>query len=397
MDFVDTYIEYTEGRPSPKILREWAAIGTLSGALEKRVWVELGMLRQYANLYVMFVVAPGVGKSQAINPLEEILKSTKRFHIAPNSVTAASFIDSLAKAQRQVLFADKQRPPQVYHHLFVFAAELGVFMSAYDLNFTSLINELYDHKESYREERRHSLKDPIEIPHPMATLILGTQPSFLGTILPDSAWNGGFMSRMIMIYASETPKVPLFGKVTARDDLKKALAGKLNEVADYHGHLQWDAEAVADFEKWYEDDFAPVPVHPKLEHYTKRRGKIHAVKLAMVAAMSRGAELVIRKRDVERARCWLLEAEELMPQIFRDMTMRSDEQVIEETFQYCFELYLKQRQPLPAAVIFRFLSQRAPADKAERILTLMEKSEILERVIGTQTYIPRAGRLGGAF
>lgn len=395
MDFVDKFVEMTDERPTPEIFRKWAAITTLSGALEKRVWTRTKAGPQYANLYTMLVAPPGVGKSQAINPAEQLVKLTKRFCIAPNSVTAASYIDALARAQRSVMMPNNA-PPLIYHHLFVFAAELGVFLNAHDLGFLSTINELFDHKESYREERRHSLKDPIDIPKPMTTLLVGSQPGFLATLLPDAAWTMGWTSRLLMVYASTTPDVPLFGEYQSQEIIQKKLVEKLDDCADYYGEIKWDGPAIAAMEAWRRDGWAPVPDHPKLANYTPRRGTIFAIKLAMVSAMSRGDQLAIRLQDVDRARDWLLEIETLMPQIFRDMIMRSDDQVIEETFQYIFTIYIKNRKPIPSATILRFLSQRTPAEKAERILNLMEKSGIFERQAGGDTYIPRARELHGA-
>ncbi len=393
MDFVDQFVKFTEERPSPEIFRKWAAITTLSGALEKRVWTMTKAGPQFANLYVMLVAPPGVGKSQAINPAEQLLKSTKKYHIAPNSVTAASFIDALVKAHRTVLLPDNKILQ--YHHIFVFAAELGVFLNTHDLNFLSIINELFDHKDSYREERRHSLKEPIEIPRPMTTLLVGSQPGFLATLLPDAAWTMGWTSRMLMVYSSTAPDVPLFGEYKNQDKIMSGLVKKLDDVADYYGEMKWDQSAIAEMERWRKDKWAPIPDHPKLANYLPRRGTIFMVKLAMIAAMSRGETLAIRMQDVERARGWLLEIEALMPCIFRDMIMRSDDQVIEEVFQYSFEIYLKHRTPLASAQILRFLAQRTPAEKAERILSLMEKSGIFERVAGTETYIPRARNMHG--
>jgi len=393
VDFVDQFVKFTEERPSPEIFRKWAAITTLSGALEKRVWTMTKAGPQFANLYVMLVAPPGVGKSQAINPAEQLLKSTKKYQIAPNSVTAASFIDALARAHRTVLLPDNKILQ--YHHIFVYAAELGVFLNAHDLGFLSIINELFDHKDSYREERRHSLKDPIDIPKPMTTLLVGSQPGFLATLLPDAAWTMGWTSRMLMVYSSTAPDVPLFGEYKNQDKLMSGLVKKLDEVADYYGEMKWDQSAIAEMERWRKDGWAPVPDHPKLANYLPRRGTIFTVKLAMIAAMSRGETLAIRLQDVERARSWLLEIESLMPCIFRDMIMRSDDQVIEEVFQYSFEIYLKHRTPLASAQILRFLAQRTPAEKAERILSLMEKSGIFERVAGTETYIPRARNMHG--
>lgn len=392
-DFVDQFLKYTEEKPSPEIFRKWAAITTLSGALEKRVWTLTKAGPQFANLYTMLVAPPGVGKSQAINPAEQLLKATKKFNISPHSVTAAAYIDALAKAHRSVLLPNNKLLE--YHHLFVFAAELGVFLNAHDLNFLSIINALFDHIDCYREERRHSLKEPIDIPKPMTTLLTGSQPGFLAVMLPETAWAMGWTARMLMVYSSTTPDVPLFGTYKNQDALQTELVKKLDEVADYYGEMKWDGKAIAEMERWKKDKFAPIPDHPKLANYIPRRGTIFAVKLAMVSAMSRGEELAIRLQDVERARGWLLEIEELMPQIFRDMIMRSDDQVMEETFQYTFEIYMKHRLPLASSLILRFLCQRTPAEKAEKILSLMEKSGIFERVAGTDNYIPRARAMHG--
>ena len=63
MDFVDAFVALTDERPSPELFRKWAAITTLSGALEKRVWCMTKAGPQYANLYTMLVAPPGIGKS----------------------------------------------------------------------------------------------------------------------------------------------------------------------------------------------------------------------------------------------------------------------------------------------------------------------------------------------
>jgi hypothetical protein len=179
------------------------------------------------------------------------------------------------------------------------------------------------------------------------------------------------------------------------DHVQRKLVAKLSECAEYYGEMLWDAKAIAEMERWRKDKWGPVPDHPKLANYIPRRGTIFTVKLAMVSAMARGEELAIRLQDVERARGWLLEIEELMPQIFRDMIMRSDDQVIEETFQFMFSTYIKTRTPIAGASVLRFLSQRTPADKAEKIMSIMEKAGILERQAGSDNYIPRARELHG--
>lgn len=392
-DWIDGFVQYTEERPSPEIFRKWSAITTISGATERRVHCMTKAGPQFSNIYTMLVAPPGVGKSQAINPAEQLLKAAKKFNIAPNNVTTASFVDALARAGRTII-----RPNNTifqYHSLFVFAAELGVFLQAHDLTFLSIINELFDHKDNYREERRHSLKDPIDIPRPMLTMLTGSQPGFLATLLPEAAWTMGWTARLLMVYASTTPDLPMFGEYVPQESLRKELVEHLAALSEAFGEMKWTGEAITEIERWRKAKWAPVPDHPKLAHYLPRRGTIFAVKLAMISSLSRSTELVIRQQDVERAREWLLEIEALMPCIFRDMVFRSDDQVIEEVFQYAFGIYVKERRPLAEALLLRFLSQRTPAEKAERILALMEKSGVLERVAGAQAYIPRARAMHG--
>ena len=78
MDWIDTYLKYTKGTPTPSIFRLWSAITAVSGAVERRVWVETGKGKLYPNLYTLLVGPPGSGKSQAIKPVKELLDGSER-------------------------------------------------------------------------------------------------------------------------------------------------------------------------------------------------------------------------------------------------------------------------------------------------------------------------------
>ena len=99
-DFVDLFLDYTEQISSPPIFRLWAAIAGVAGALERRVWVKALPQCTYANLYVLLVAAPGIGKG-VIDEITRIWRKVPRLHLAPDSVTSASLLDSLMEADAQ--------------------------------------------------------------------------------------------------------------------------------------------------------------------------------------------------------------------------------------------------------------------------------------------------------
>lgn len=393
MDWLDSYMEYTDGIPSPEIFRLWSGISTLAGALERRVWISTSRSVLFPNLFVLLVAPPAVGKSQAINNVSELWYATKKFHVAPDNVTKASLIDALAAADGKRVIPTGLLE---YHSLLTASSEFGVLVPAHDLEFLSVLNHIYDNPRTYRENRR-SLNKNIEIVHPQLNIIAGTQPGFLASLLPEEAWSMGFTSRIIMVYSAVPPIVSLFEKQDSRHHIFKSLTERLIHFASLMGEAVWDTDAQKEIESWSRGGCEPVPQHSKLQHYTGRR-ILHCLKLSLISAISRTGELRITLFDVNRARDWLLHAEVLMPDIFRDMSLKSDAQVIQELHFFLWQLWVKSKKPIHEGRAIHFLQQRLPAEKIERVLDIAVKSGILSRsdtAVGP-AYTPRPTHEHGA-
>ena len=73
-NWLDAYCEYTTDTESAPIFHKWVGLSMLAGVLRKKVWLSLGRIKIFPNLYVVLVAEPGVSrKSQSISYGVDIL------------------------------------------------------------------------------------------------------------------------------------------------------------------------------------------------------------------------------------------------------------------------------------------------------------------------------------
>lgn len=390
MDWIDSFMAYTEGQPTPVRFRRWAAISAIAAALERRVWTITMGRPTFPNLYVLLVGPPTAGKTVAIDIVYDFWRETKALHIAPKGMTTAALVDSLKEAAHNRLYEGKLVE---YHSLQIAAPEFGTFIHAHDLEMMANLNDIWDSPRTYGQKRRHvNGGKTIEIMYPQLNILAGAQPGFLASVMPEEAWSMGFTSRLLMIYGQEAPQVSLFSGKTLQESTAKSLILQMTKMTKLHGQFQWTPQAAEEIERWYTTRLSPEPAHSRLQHYTGRRVR-QFLKLLMVSAVARsvGEELesVIRLEDIERAREWLLEAESKMPDVFREMVLKSDVETIKELHFASWQQFTNSKQkPLSSEFIYAFLSNRVPSEKIENIIKTACKSGYLEE-FAPGVYKPR--------
>lgn len=363
----------------------------MAGALQRRVWIETAQSILFPNLYVLLVSPPGVGKSQAISRAGDMWSAVNSLHVAPDSVTRASLIDCLQNSTTRITSPDKTSLV-TFHALTVPASEFGVLVPSHDLEFLNTLNHIFDCPTKYRENRRGRGRkkddEQVSIEHPMLNILGGTQPAYLSSLLPEEAWGMGFTSRLIMVYSAQSIPIELFTIRASNDHLYRGLLADLTLITTLFGKIQWDVEARSLIEQWAAKGLPPVPTHSRLQNYNSRR-LLHILKLCMIASVSRSNELIITAEDFNRARDWLIEAEDLMPDIFRDMAGKSDKQVIDDLHGYMWKMFARDKKPIHVSRIYNFLSGKVPSEKVKRLIELCEHSHVIERMAGTEDqYVP---------
>lgn len=365
--WIDRFVEFTDNTDSPVLFRKWSAIFAIAAAMEMRCWLQTSS-PLYPNLYVFIVGHPGVGKNRIVRVMKRFLNEIPEFHFAPTSLTGAALVDTLAASKRFI--PRLPDPPLEYYNTTITAEELTAFMHKYDDEMVGLLSAFYD-PDPYAQSRRG--KDiKIKIDRPQVNLISGTTPSNLVALMPETAWDQGFTSRVILIHSDERIVGDDFAG-TARDmdkdliyDIKMigALSGEFKVTTDYRDAVN----------NWRALGEPPVINHPKLLHYKTRR-RVHLYKLSMVSAADRGDVLLLTKDDFNRAMGWLLEAESFMPDIFTAGSTGTDARALDEILH--FITASDRGDGVPETQIVNFARQRIPLTSLWRVIETMVGSGMI--------------------
>lgn len=378
--FIDGFLRYTEGRGSPTIYRKWTAIFLVGAALERKAWITTAKGVLYPNQFLFLIGPAGVGKSLCTALSYDLLVSIRTpespIHIAPTSVTKASLADALNKAERRIVKLHENPPITAFNSLQVIANELGVFLPAWDGDFMSTLTDLWDNGR-YHETRRTS-KIEINIPKAQLNILASATPAYLNSLLPEGAWEFGFMSRVINIYSGETEYTDIFAELDHNKEEWRALVNDLTDIYNIWGEFAITDEVKETINVWARGGYHPRPDHPKLTNYVTRR-LAHLLKLCIIACAASSSDRVITLEHYAEALDWLVEAESHMPDIFKALKMRGDSQIMEECWHFAYKHFMKKKEPVPEHLLIMFLKEQAPAHSVDRILDVMVRAQLLTK------------------
>lgn len=385
MSWIEDFLTYTSNRPSPPLFRKWAAISAVAGVLERKVWVRSFNTDLHPNLYVLLVGPPAVGKTVMISEVDRLWISLRNdqtpstgHYVASTDLTGAAIIDELHEAQRRIIKPEQIPSVISFNSLLVASNELGTLIPAYEPAMMNFLTDVYDGKR-YDQKRRGRRDEPIRIPNPQLNLLAGTTPSYLNNFMPEGAWDQGFISRVIIIYSGDNMMRNPFIEIDEDGGWKELQRG-LAKIGSYFGRFTLTSETKEAFIAWHMGGGKPVPNHPRLLHYNGRRSA-HLLKLCMIASADRTDKLVVEMDDYHAALSWLLDAELYMPEVFKSMNSGGDKRVIEETYHWMLEKYLRERKPIIAHMVYEFVSQRTPAHNVGKIVQVMVQAGIIEELL----------------
>ncbi len=385
-DWIGSFMKWSDTIPSPEVFRLWSAYATIGGVLERKVWCDLSGGLLYPSMFVLLVGGPSVGKNQSISLTSRFWVACGQLTIAPESLTKAALIDELNGAQKEFNYEGHH---YITSPIVVSAEEFGVLLPEYDKRFLNTLCDLWDCRETCKERTRGG-GDPIVISRPCLTLLSGTTPSYLGDTMPESAYQQGFTSRMIMVFCGQKKVKDLFTEIPRDKVLEAKLVHDLKSLGNLVGEFKWTKEAKQFVEEWNRNWLLDAPNHPRLLHYCGRR-VIHGMKVAMIISASRSNDLEITLSDIMESKNQLVRVEDLMPEIFKSMTVSTDSNKITEIhrfiFYYCSE---NKVDSISESKLRHFMQKDIPVHRLTDFIDGMVKSNLIKVVgvdkIGFKTY-----------
>ena len=331
-DWITAYLGYASVTEAPRRMHFWAAIGTVAGALRRRVWLDMKRFQWYPSFYIIYVGPPGVvTKSTTIDIAMDLLKQVPGIKFGPNAVTWQALVTAFAAASEAFEYQGEWHPMSP---LTLAASELGSLLNLQDRDMINLLIELWDGKKSYEKVTKMSGNDTVEAP--WINLQAGTTPHWIADNMPQAMIGGGLSSRCLFVYGSTKEKFIAYVDEHVEDTdaaLRLGLIHDLERISMLCGEFKIAPDAREWGRAWYEafwKDAASRMDDQMLEGYAARK-QTHLHKTAMVLAASRCDSLVITLYDLQLANTMLLDIEQDMHKVFSRIG-RTDDSLQAERF-----------------------------------------------------------------
>jgi len=316
-DFFQDYFSYTEDTECPKFFHRWCAITGIGAMLGRNYFFRHGHFVVNPNVYCKLIGEPGTRKSTAIKMMKSLLGEAGYNTIAADKTTKEKFLVDLSGCEEEAEGADvldknlwgdddanENSQPR---EMLIAADEFNDFMGINNMEFISLLGNLWDYSGVYRNRIKNGKS--VSIPNPTISILGGNTATNFATAFPVEIFGQGFFSRLILVHGEDSGKRIAFPPVPDAK-LKQALAARLIEIkTKVYGEATLTEGARRLMEKIYVqprqlDD-------PRFSSYYNRRFT-HLIKLCLIVSASRLSN-VIDVCDVVYANTILSHTEHLMP------------------------------------------------------------------------------------
>jgi len=281
--FIGDYMRYTDRQESPDSYHGWVALTILSGALQRNVWVDKGMYKVYPNIYTVLVSASGrCRKSRAISLGISLLQELSDVNILADKTTPEALLEGLGgkaneKGQRNLTTIDNTG--------FIQANEFAVFINkqTYNQAMVPLLTTLFDSPDIWRYKTRTG--GQITLRNVTLSMLGGSTPEWLASDLPENAFEGGFMSRVIFVVREHRNRIVTWPEKPPQAEVDKLKATLMRIKRNMVGSISLDKGAMTWFDKWYHSSELKPASDYQLTGFIERKPDL-VLKIALLLAVS---------------------------------------------------------------------------------------------------------------
>lgn len=336
----------------------------------------------FPNLYVMLVGPPGIGKTTAIRESRDILIRAG-VPIAPAMVSKEKFLQLYSGVMKAPMHLGL---PFIHTSYSVLLDEFSVFLRPNDLEFMTVLTDLYDCQKLFVYSTLNR-KDDIRIENACLNLIGGITPKALGENFGPASIGMGFTARVFMVFAEDAERRDLFSFAAppSVSDMAEDIGAVYSEI----GELKVSPAGQEYARAWYDSGCTPLPADSRFAEYNPRR-PIHWLKLSMLVAVSKGSATV-EPEHLEEAKALLLEMEEMMPMALEHMGSNPMANAVKSLHRWMMVEFAVKKRPIGETAVRRFLLNDIPVQYHEATIDNLIATNLLKIHTGVspgRTFIP---------
>ena len=302
--FFSKYMRYTDRHEAPGCFHFWIAVTLLGACLQRRCWISKGVYNIFPNLYTVLVSPSGkCRKSRAMNIGCEIVESFPWMNVIADKTTPEGLLGALQYGTQGLEAMQTGEGGTINMNTdssgLIRAAELAVFLNkqTYTTGIVGILTDLADCKPSFKYITRN--KTPIILKNPIVSMIGASTPDWLATSLPEAAFEGGFMSRILFVvkffrdrHITFPDELPIAEQTELKTDI-------LTMRSMYSGEIKLSSTAKEWFNEWYKSSQFQTSEDTAMGGFIERKPDL-SLKLAMMLAIAK-KELVVDTTTLKQA------------------------------------------------------------------------------------------------
>ena len=296
------YLRFGENLQACSRFKFFSACCAMGAVVNNKIWLQRGdeglLPKLFPNPWVMLLGPPGFGNktqtiNMAVNCVQQACPSVK---ILSDKLTPESLVKSLSEPidEKDIIKIGPRDATGL-----VKAPELSVIFGKqqYNTGMVSLITDLYDYREEWASETIMRGRNILR--HICISILGGSTPDWLQSMLPQDAFTGGFMSRFIMVEMPVT-YLNLKGWPTVPEDTGGwgSLLDGLRKIERLKGEMQWSKQAKERYIHDYES-LRPTGDRQRDAYYVREIEQV--LKIAMTLEVALGS-LVLSGESYDKAR-----------------------------------------------------------------------------------------------
>ena len=302
--FFNKYMLYTDRHEAPGSFHFWIGVTLLGACLQRRCWVSKGVYNVFPNLYTILVAPSGkCRKSRAMRIGCELVESFPWINIIADKTTPEGLLGALQYGTQGLEAMQTGEGAtlnmQTDSSGLITASELAVFLNkqTYTTGIVGILTDLTECRPTFKYITRN--KTPIILKNPIISMLGASTPDWLATSLPEAAFEGGFMSRILFIvkffrdrHITFPQELPIIEQTELKTDIM-TMRGMFN------GEIKLSTDAREWFDQWYMSAQFQTIEDITLGGFIERKPDI-TLQLGMLIAISK-KELTITLETLRQA------------------------------------------------------------------------------------------------